>query len=339
MLRQPTLFVIGAGASKELHFPLGSDLLGALSELFNFERDTFGVWRGPDAFRMLANAYSAQQSVDPNLLFEKAIFIRSKIRGLAKSIDQLIYTYSKDELFVTVAKLGIAQIISAAEATHLPKLQNHLPIQEQPWGGNNWLRTFCSHYFAGYHRSDAPRLYDDVSFVSFNYDRCIEYALLRATAHHFHLNDDQAFDALKRVKIEHPYGSLGELPTGRAAVSHSFGTPQTNETLLSMARNLKTFTEGTVGENTKEKIGKLIENSRSIVCLGFGYNAMNVELISNPTEKGKIVYGTTFALSEPNAASAKSSMCRQVKAGEINAVFKALGAAEFLNEYELALFK
>jgi hypothetical protein len=340
MIRRPTLFVVGAGASSELSFPTGGELLDRLLRLFNVERDVLGRWTGSGQFIELAHAYSSRANVDVNLVLEKARFIRSKILGTQKSIDQLVHTYSDDQLFAGTSKLGIAKIIADSEATNLPRVLDHLKMSDQPWTTGNWLHTFCKYYFAGFRKNDIDQIFSDVSFVCYNYDRCLEYALLRAAAHHFDLPEQVALELPKRFKIVHPYGSLGKLPHSQAELYSTFENGRRNSNVVEMSYNIRTFTEGTGTEIVPKEISELVRGAENVVCLGFGYNSMNVGLFSNPDDGNrKNIYGTTYLMTDPNAFAAQNQFCRQLKSDTVSRNFKSQSAKDFIEEFELEIFR
>jgi hypothetical protein len=59
----------------------------------------------------------------------------------------------------------------------------------------------------------AQDVFRNLCVINFNYDRCFEHFLCRALRKLFQLQERQAQDlVVKRLKIFHPYGMVGQLP-------------------------------------------------------------------------------------------------------------------------------
>ena len=50
MFRSKTLFVVGAGASKEVNFPIGTELTEEIAQLWDFEFDLNQLKKGDKMF-------------------------------------------------------------------------------------------------------------------------------------------------------------------------------------------------------------------------------------------------------------------------------------------------
>jgi multidrug resistance efflux pump len=64
----------------------------------------------------------------------------------------------------------------------------------------------------GVSKSNVTQIFDSVSFIVFNYDRCIEHFLRHALQAAYGIQEQQADEICGDLHIIHPYGCLGELP-------------------------------------------------------------------------------------------------------------------------------
>src|SRR5687767_9871911 len=113
MLPSKTVFVVGAGASKEVGLPIGSELKKTIADKLSFSFDDFGrdLKRGDLAvFRMLLNSYGNRinECVDAGRLISKGIVLSS-------SIDDFIDAHQHDEQIAVCGKVTIARSILEAE--------------------------------------------------------------------------------------------------------------------------------------------------------------------------------------------------------------------------------
>ena len=154
------------------------------------------------------------------------------------------------------------------------------------------------------HPSD---IFNNVSFICFNYDRCIEHFFCNAVgAYTNHESDTVAQVVNAGLNIVHPYGKIGRLPwqTGEGnAQAVSFGDADYDpRALVQVGRGLKTFTEQVEDhDETMLSAKAMIQGAQSIVFLGFSFLEQNMAYIS-PAMKGQAatVYATLFGESPSN---------------------------------------
>jgi hypothetical protein len=75
-----------------------------------------------------------------------------------------------------------------------------------------WLHRFVQLLHTGVSVDDVGKLFENVSIIKFNYDRCIEHFLLYAIHDIYHLDAGRTEELLSTLKIVHPYGTIGRLP-------------------------------------------------------------------------------------------------------------------------------
>ncbi|HEU4550131.1 MAG TPA: SIR2 family protein, partial [Rhizomicrobium sp.] len=150
----------------------------------------------------------------------------------------------------------------------------------------------------GVDRSQVSKIFENVTFVVFNYDRCLEHFLAEALAAYYVDRLDDMRRVVANAKFIHPYGTVGELGWF-GSMGPSFGAEVSGEKLLQIAGGLKTFTEQFTDEVLQAKLQTEIERARTVVFLGFAFHEQNMKLLA-PKQKSdaKRIFATAYAVSQ-----------------------------------------
>ena len=163
----------------------------------------------------------------------------------AISIDNYLDAHQNDKYAILCGELGIAKTILEAERASLlyfdeTKLEkmNFAKLE------NTWYGAFQKILMENVEKSNISKLLENVSFITFNYDRCIEHFLVHAVTNYYGIPFDEVSTLVNQVVIIHPYGVAGLLPwqgqtQGVRAVP--FGQVE-NADLLEIACQINTFT-------------------------------------------------------------------------------------------------
>ena len=91
---------------------------------------------------------------------------------------------------------------------------------------------------------------------------------------------------MNNIKIFHPYGSVGDIPSAKTAESVDYGSDISADLLIQLNNRIKTFTEG-IDEKSSEinNIRNEIKNTKRFVFLGFAYHPQNLKIIKNVGSK------------------------------------------------------
>jgi len=161
-----------------------------------------------------------------------------------------------------------------------------------------------------------PEKFSDnkISFITFNYDRSLEYFFINALRSGFNLKTREAANILKRIPIIHAHGKIGYLKDEVNSRElwdreNPYGVNikillEKEETFLNLGRisdMINIIHEGEADNSIKERIENEISKSELITFLGFGYNYMNLKKLgfSNGNELGHIsIKGTTYGLTK-----------------------------------------
>ena len=144
---------------------------------------------------------------------------------IAPSIDNFLHTHSADEAIVKVGKLLIARSILLAEKESTLIVKDRLNDDridfarglkfsegaEVPPPNSSWLGEYFRILVAGSSFDDFIGSIEKVTFVSFNYDRCIEQYLLYAARQYFAVSNEALSDVAEKIRVIHPHGSVGSL--------------------------------------------------------------------------------------------------------------------------------
>ncbi|MCH7859628.1 MAG: hypothetical protein IID14_08025 [Candidatus Marinimicrobia bacterium] len=288
MITEPTLFILGAGASAPYGFPTAEGLRNQI--LTRPEHDLLGVAAGLDKF------------VDENVTSN---FIETFQRA-DSYIDHFI-SRSKRKQFKRLGKISIALKILAAE-------EKHRDSRDTNYDGD-WVRyLYHEHMVKGFTTSELPPVSENkIKFITFNYDRLLEYYLYIVSVFGFDSSHyTELIAELEKIGIIHVYGSLGPLAwQGRNRGSAPpydlkstlYGYRRAPVDYQYMANNIEVMHESRDNqEEMKEKIQRMIDWASRIFFLGFSYDPENMKNIGFPYTDHDVpvakIYGTTKGLGE-----------------------------------------
>ena len=322
MFRQKTTIIVGAGASCEIGLPSGDGLKEHIMALLHRTRDNaYGF--SDDNMRQIMQqlvgpqVFSLQDKLGP---YHDAADRLLRGLPLAPSIDNFLHSHQDDQYVVQLGKLAIAICMLRAERkSHLFKQSHYLEaFSDRPSAPqmsirgdellSTWYPAFARLLMSGVQRNAIPQAFENIRFIIFNYDRCLEQFIWMALQDYFDIDGDEASEILKSVDFIHPYGSLGMLP---------WRSSNENSLLLGggdamdywkVGARLKTFTES-VRSQTGQNVSDAIENADTILILGFGYLDQNLQLLKPSSKKqAQRVLSTAYGISEPDQEIIKQAM-------------------------------
>ncbi|MEY9376004.1 hypothetical protein [Rhizobium leguminosarum] len=306
MFTRRTVFVVGAGASKEVNLPVGDELKTSIANKVNIRFDdgysqNSGDKRITEALRGIVKERGER---DINPLCQAGRIIASAMPQ-AISIDNFLHTHANDADIVLMGKLGIAaSILEAERGSKICAKEGVMNFGAHP---NIWHNTFCKMLAENVQLGDLETIFDNVSFITFNYDRCIEHFVSHWLENYFRITADHAQNLTKKLKVFHPYGQVGRLPWQGGGNSVGYGTEISSRTLPQIASQIRTFTERVEDDAMLDEMREYIADAEQIIYLGFSYGQMNMELLTIPTcSVYKSVFGTVFLMSAPNVTAVQN---------------------------------
>jgi len=283
MITKLTVFILGAGASYGFGYPLGKKLVEII--LKNFDPDNLD-----NAIELFTGLGFSEEEI---------ISFRNQLRlSAAPSIDSFLEPRGEDIRYL--GKLAIAYALIPFE--------NEEPL----FYDNSWYSILFNKINSSFENFDKNK----VSFITFNYDRSLEYFLLTTLKNRYQKTEQECAAKLKNIPIVHLYGKLALLPWEKINSSdytREYNPKITPHFLRKSSTSLKIiYDKVDVPKDPDFKKAKLLlSGARKIYFLGFGYHADNLERLriksltsstigitsttTTPTVS-RIIEGTSFKL-------------------------------------------
>ena len=141
-------------------------------------------------------------------------------------------------------------------------------------------------------------IFDNLTIINFNYDRCIEHYLFHVMHRLYPSKGEGHLTGLlnQKLKILHPYGLVGNLPWQSRTNFVQFGGGAGNN-LAALSNQIRTYNEEVDDKQKIADIRGALAEAQRIMFLGFHFHKQNVELLSpaarDPRLSGKVaVYAT-----------------------------------------------
>lgn len=302
-IKQPTVLIVGAGASCELDFPASKGLLEEIARALDFKAAGYNVTGGD---RKIYKEFLRRQVGDANELLRAAERVRNAAH-LGISIDNIIHQMRDDENVTYCAKLAIVQRILEAERNSPLRIVNLNEKPVWPKVRGTWLEGLAQMVVQDRQRYDLDGIFKNITIICFNYDRNIERFLPIALMSQFAISEEEARDISKRITIIHPYGSIGPLEWEGQSNYVEYGSEVCN--LTDAANNIRTFTERSKDSQAIDIMREKLCSARRIAFLGFGYIAQNMELLFQGVDGiAREVYGTCAGLSDPDRETVSNQL-------------------------------
>lgn len=290
MLKSNAVFILGAGASYEVGFPLGFKLREIISGKLHFESsDPFRQLRGGEV--KIAEKLQKKFSSD----YHEYIMVCAQISDgilLSDSIDDFIDKHSHDERISICGKLGIAfSIIEAESKSRLfvdpSNIYNTIDFRTM---GITWYSKIYSLLTKGVQKANLNSIFENITVINFNYDRSLEHFLAHALSKDYIIDLGEAQTIVDKLTIYRPYGSMDR--------SVPFGSNRLPD-LDSIVSNLKTYTEKIEEGEELKKVKAAIEAAHTMVFLGMAYHVNNMSLLQCECDmRKKIIYATRKGISD-----------------------------------------
>lgn len=285
-----TVFIVGAGASSEFGLPVGAGLADAIRQQLTDELaappERQQIMRSAMRCNLAGDYGAATQDIAGGMLY-------------ARSIDRFLETRADRPLVTTIGKRAIAWTIAQGErGSTLSKadiLQWQPTQQALVNAQQTWLAQLFRYVVEGLRPDQADIAFGQVSFVTFNYDRVIEWYLRLGLQHGFNLEPHKAIKIAQTIPVAHIYGSLGLLEGGQA-IRFNPGLDTDEGLLDEMSPSIRTFTEQH-DSKTLEVARSLINDAELVVFLGFAFDQLNVEaLFPEPLRDDQLTAGTILGI-------------------------------------------
>jgi hypothetical protein len=274
MITSRTVIVLGAGANVPYGFSTGGKLLDSV--------------RGVDVRALMGNA-GQQVTAAQCREFERAL-----ADNMLPSIDALL-EHRRD--LWQVGKRVIATLLYSEESQAKP-----------PSLSDDWMSYVFERMAEGATTLESFGQ-NPVEFVTFNYDRYLEYRFIRGLVARYRVAEEAAWAAIQRMKFLHLHGSLGYLPEQGSlhAGSHPIALGAPNEpnlytlgiALPQVEQTVRIVHEADQTPAIFADAQASFARAQQILFLGFGFGRANVERLGTVGISGSVsVYCTAYGMTE-----------------------------------------
>ncbi len=340
-----TVFVIGAGASKEANLRTGLEFKKKMAQLLDIRYDDFGREQ-KHGDHLIASAIKEHvrqpdgriDGKEVNTYLSGAWQIRDALPQ-AISIDHLIDSHRDNDKIAFCGKLAIVRLILGDEKSSLlyfePSVRSKMNFSRLE---KTWYTPFFQLLIENCRPDNIRDRFKSITLIIFNYDRCVEHFIHNALQNYYGISESEAAELVKDINIFHPYGVVGTLPWMGQDGAMEFGAELHPEQLLELSHKIKTFSEGAdPGSSEILQIRQHMGVADRVVFLGFAFHKLNMPLITPERVDGSgespiRCFATTHGI---------SSSDEEVVQGQITDLYRrvirvqmaSLTCAEFFVEY------
>lgn len=304
------LIILGSGSSVDFGFPIGIKLSKDIHELWRHPNDEYINFLLKCLKKDKKNFKSFNQR-EAAVTRTKRLADRFYYSG-ADSIDDFL-SRGLEDFETSFGKLTIINHILKKEK----ESKNKEPSESLFKWEDNWLRLLFGHEFRFKTVDELKKKLEQspIKFITFNYDRSLEFFIFTAIKNYYDPKDDQLIDIFNKIEFYHVYGKLAPFSWEKKDANNSlkFGDDlkdslDKSEELYRCASNIKVVNEERNNfDSIRNKCKKWIEDSNKVYILGFGFLESNYELLNiegykqtrqrNEIQSNKFFY-TTYGLSE-----------------------------------------
>ena len=305
MIKKSTCFVLGAGASHSYGFPLGKSLIKSIiseTSVFSLDRHQ----QQTDFINSLLITLELLLKKSPNII-TIAKFHEALRSSNVQSIDKFLQFRSANAEFEIIGKASIGYLLAPYELPEITRsytTHGDRPKSEVNWnGGDDWLGHIWDAMISGPKTADEV-LNSPISFVTFNYDRSLEFLLTDFAKGLFGWDDTEANRMLEAFPITHIYGDLGAFP--RQCIGGSYlayqGSPRGYaEAAASRIKTIHELVGAKDGGHitTLENAKSALRRAERIVFLGCAFHEENMQLLDiNSWQSRKEIYFSHYGLTK-----------------------------------------
>jgi hypothetical protein len=312
MITQPVTFVIGAGASKELGLPLGTELRD------NIANDLLEFWRPFRHLKDVSPAFEGIQRLGTYLApLAKDVSPSELLKASDKLIDGLPAFGSIDDFLAVYCEEKIVAALTKAMIILHIREASQSALKDGDQVDLAWISVFWRIVSNG---AKTPRdlimSFLQTRIVNFNYDLTFEAGILKLIRQRFDLKQAEEIECARALSVVHPYGSVFGSTASSLYESDRIFEPIKPSESGTATDYIKTIHEEpiTFGELSFEHFFK---EARKIVFIGFGFHSSNLDWMDFSgrgiinTELKELLF-SHYKISNYNAEQIKSKLKGQL---------------------------
>jgi len=279
MISKKTVLILGAGASVPYGYPSGEEL------------------------RMLI--YNDITGIYSTTILKKIGFNEAKIMEFRNEfLDSGQYTIDefleKRDTFTNIGKIAIVlQLIPRERNNQMNMIQDSI----------NWYKLVFNKMnteFNSFHENQ-------VSFITFNYDRSLEQYLFNALKSSSGAEPNKVAEVLKKINIIHLYGQMGFLPW-QDTPGRNYGSIDDTNLIEMSAQGIKIIRDDIHKDKEFSKAHELLQEAEKIYFLGFGFNPTNLRRLNiYGLSLNKEIAGTSIGLSKHDIVDIHDNSLLKIK--------------------------
>lgn len=297
MLQSRTLLILGAGASKEAGFPLGLELRDQLTAMLSIVFSSDRQLSGDRVLGRYLQSLTQDDEAKALRLLEAARMVSRKLPQVP-SIDALLSILSDPDA-VAIAKAAICVAISRAEGDSLVNKGSEPGYDAKYFSklSATWYGKFFELLHQRVPASALNMLFEELTVISFNYDRSFEEYLFRAVQNLYDLSSEDSASLVRNLQVIHPYGRIAPLDWEQRGGLKYGGIPSVERAEVA----IKTFSEQIADDRLQTRMDEAIQNSERVIFLGFGFLEENMDVLDPGLQmRRKPLRGTAYGFSESN---------------------------------------
>lgn len=218
------------------------------------------------------------------------------------SIDDYLARFPNDAEFQFCGKIGIIRSILKFEADCYQR--NSIYLNEI------WFLSFLKRLVRGVPVEKLSDLFENITVINFNYDRCLEFYLVRRLMTTYGIDEQAASSLVRKLEMFRPYGSVGSFwQEDDNFIEFGGLCAENNESakrLAELSFEIKTYNEKEEDIELYSLIKTAVNQASTLVFLGFGFHEQNMEVLRPKGLKGldhiKNIYASMMGVS-PNDRS------------------------------------
>ena len=283
MIKEKTVYILGAGASKPYGYPTGK-------ELTNYIRN-----------KLINDIIKDTEIPQHSLYITKIEEIINKFsKSTNKSIDLFLTRNPEYE------ELGKKIIVYSIIKNELKSKRPEELIKDD----EDWFSELFDHLTDELIEPNSYSKFQENNFsiITFNYDRSLEYFLFKALNNSFtKTKATEIAKILLNIPIIHVYGKIANLPWEDTDFFLNYKEINI-KSYMDLAKNINVIYSNRVDEERITKAKKLINDAERIFFLGFGYANENMEIlnIADNINRNQKIYGTAKDLTKNEILKIKS---------------------------------
>ena len=264
MLRNKTVFIIGAGANSEFKFPLGSELANSIRDLMSRSPN---LSTSTEIGNLLLQLRKKEKRVDQEFIDAANDIFRGI--SFSASIDDFLNQRQGNPLVVRLGKMAIVYSILTAEGasslTHV--ISGVSSLADRPTR-DTWLFKLARLLLKDVSPGSEASIFNNVQFITFNYDRSLELFLARAISDALNFELKKAMEIVGNAPILHAYGSIGPLPGFRGPNGVNFGELGWGLDYVELSNRIRTYTESSTDPKDIDFVEEAMNSCRAPSVLG-----------------------------------------------------------------------